>query len=462
MDTGLIQTVNTKERYNYIGSCDNITKPSDRDVELVNESYINGQLKSVKGAFVELEKGKVSLKFTWQDEFWGEAHHLAQVFYSKGTESNAGWEHIKSKVQTEWVGQHRDIGAPPVGKSTPTPEPREFEITVGLDELPKANSDKPQPPHTPHTMYIACVRAVFRATGAYGPEKCSNQIKVDNPAPTPTPTPTPTHTPTVTPTPTHTPTHTPTPIPSGRLDPNQVLMIPSTTRVVNIYELVPDDVSKFSLLFTGPIRHEPVIGEFDCLKVKDNQTVPVQAASKVFKIYACESGKGNVILQLADTLAEIAKANVTVANSTPTPTVTPVSAPTDTPTPVPTDTPTPVPTVAPTPTPTDTPTPKPTPDPKHTSTPTPTPTPEIVMTADKSHIAVGETTGVTASNIQQTNSWMWLAPTGAVGYNTACGGAVGFGMKEMMGKPVDGKMSGEFHRTALSDSDRLTDDNGTI
>ena len=129
---------------------------------------------------------------------------------------------------------------------------------------------------------------------------------------------------------------------------------------------------------------------------------------------------------------------------TVTPTVTPTPTPTNTSTPTPTATPTPTytPAATLTPTPTITPAPTHTPNPNHT--PTYTPTPGIVMTADKDHIAVGETTTVTASNIQQTNSWMWLAPTGALGYNTACGGVGGFGMKEMLGKPIDGKMSGAF------------------
>ena len=135
---------------------------------------------------------------------------------------------------------------------------------------------------------------------------------------------------------------------------------------------------------------------------------------------------------------------------TPTPTYTPTVTPTPTPTYTPTSTPTPTPTPAPTATPTPTYTPSPTitpaptytPNPNHTPTYTPTPGP--TMTADKSHIAVGETTTVTASNIQQTNSFMWLAPTGALGFNTACGGVGGFGMKEMLGKPIDGKMSGVF------------------
>ena len=129
---------------------------------------------------------------------------------------------------------------------------------------------------------------------------------------------------------------------------------------------------------------------------------------------------------------------------TPTPTITPIPTPTYTPTVTPTPTPTVTLTITPTPTPTHTPTPTYTPNPNHTPTVTPTPTPGIVMSASKSHIAVGETVSVTASNIQQTNSWMWLAPTGALGYNTACGGVGGFGMKEMLGKPIDGKMSGVF------------------
>ena len=135
---------------------------------------------------------------------------------------------------------------------------------------------------------------------------------------------------------------------------------------------------------------------------------------------------------------------------TPTPTYTPTVTPTPTATYTPTATPTPTPTPAPTATPTPTYTPSPTitpaptytPNPNHTPTYTPTPGP--TMTADKSHIAVGETTTVTASNIQQTNSWMWLAPTGALGFNTACGGAGGFDLKSVLGKPIDGKISGVF------------------
>ena len=204
MDGGykeLMDPNDPSKREIYVRHCDSLTGPHQSDIDHVNEMYVDGTLARVKG--VDNDNG--TAKFSWQDDVWGETRHKATFMYSNDLNDDDSWVIFGKTPEhagIEWTGQHRNI------KDQDPQDAYIFESTVSLSSHMTTGEDLPR-----WTRYRACVRAYFERVGGYGPERCSNEVIVDNeglPTFTPTPTTKPKPTATRTPRPSR-PTATPRP-----------------------------------------------------------------------------------------------------------------------------------------------------------------------------------------------------------------------------------------------------------
>ena len=283
----------------YVGHCDNRTSPSERDIELVKNIYINGSFVNVSGT----DNRNGTATFKWKDNVWGEANHLIVVIYSKTMNLKGEWVPSTKKIITDGVGQHRNIG----GQSESEP----LDFTASLEAHEIAGKELP-----PWTFYRGCLFAYFQPIVDYGDMECSNLIAVNNSE----------HNAKLTP--------SPTPIPSGDIEAGKTHIGVGETFKVTISNVKPEGLD-VKLVPTHPLAYAPREGWTSLcgsagIAAGSNSVTTTSLINIINFILpdtfeGCSEGKGQVrLMHGANVLASV---EITVSNTpaTATPTSTPGS-----------------------------------------------------------------------------------------------------------------------------------------